>query len=624
MLPTDRFLVLGEKLLPPAGYEADGLLVATFSLDLVMALGLPLALIRQGQFADRTAETASRLAVIEAIKRFAPSYRVFCDAGAIHVPPRRLRALSLLDQVVVPVSMPPPAVDTAIVNADGHRPSFHPKLILIRFVRSGAPTRLRVICMSRNITSNAALDVSAVIEGEVGKPDRAQGSDRLASAIEMVPGWAVREDHREASADLVRSIASTARKTRWQPPTGFQAVSFVPYGFGEAEDRAELEPDEDRLLVISPFLSPGRLRRLTRRGGNHVLVSDPAALVDVGTRALEGFDEVFHLASTADFTMASSSAAAASEETEVAPTASGLHAKLYIGEGRRHSRWLLGSGNATQAAVSANAELLVELRSTNKAARIDALIDPVEGLGRHLVPYAPAASAPEEPTVARSPAETALRALASSAFRGSVTSGADGRCRLDVIVDPPVRPPADVAFATRIASPDVRPAALRPDQVPAARLRNLARVDLSPYLVITAVAGADRVERVVAMALEGITAQELADEAVVAEMRRHDPLDYIAFVLGGAEGPEPGLTFDDEDPIEDAEPGLATASGSEQRTPPRALLEPLLQILMTQGPHSLGRQRLLDLDQAVSAFGEEIPREFREMWAAVVGATRRR
>ena len=107
MLPSDRFLVLGEKLLPPAGYEADGLLATTFSLDLVTALGLPLALIRQGQFADRTAETASRLAVIEAIKRFSGSYRVFCDAAGIRVPPRRWRALSLLDQIVVPVSMPP-------------------------------------------------------------------------------------------------------------------------------------------------------------------------------------------------------------------------------------------------------------------------------------------------------------------------------------------------------------------------------------------------------------------------------------------------------------------------------------------------------------------------------------
>jgi hypothetical protein len=223
-----------------------------------------------------------------------------------------------------------------------------------------------------------------------------------------------------------------------------------------------------------------------------VLVSDPAALLEVGTRALGGFAETFHLASTADFSIGSSAASEGSDETEVAPAASGLHAKLYLAEGRRHTRWLLGSGNATEAAVSANAELLVELRSTNKAARIDALIDPEEGLRRHLVPYTPDASVPEEPSVARSAAEIALRSLASSAFRGSVTSNANGRYRLELVVSPPISPPADTAFAVRIVGRDPAPVALRPDEVPAARFPTLARADLSPYLVVTAIVGADR------------------------------------------------------------------------------------------------------------------------------------
>ena len=460
MLPSDRFLVLGEKLLPPAGYEADGLLATTFSLDLVTALGLPLALIRQGQFADRTAETASRLAVIEAIKRFSGSYRVFCDAGGIRVPPRRWRALSLLDQIVVPVSMPPRAVRRPGDGAEA-TPTFHPKLVVVRFVRSGAPARIRVVCMSRNLTTDAALDVSAVIEGEARGPDPAQGSDRLASAIETLLAWAVRPDHRDASGDLVRSIASTVRETLWQPPAGFQTVTFQPYGFGELPDRAQLEADEHRLLVISPFLSPARLRRLTRRGGGHVLVSDPAALIEVGTKSLEGFAEKFHLASTADFTLASA-AANEPEEAGVKSAVTGLHAKLYIAEGRRHARWLIGSGNATEAAVTANAELLVELRSAKKAARIDALIDPVDGLGRHLVPYTPDPTAPEEPTTQRNEAEIALRALVSSTFRGLVTTGPDGRCQLDVLVDPLFRPPAAVAFTARVLGLDTsagRPAA---------------------------------------------------------------------------------------------------------------------------------------------------------------------
>ena len=90
--------------------------------------------------------------------------------------------------------------------------------------------------------------------------------------------------------------------------------------------------------------------------------------------------------------------------------------------------------------------------------------------------------------------------------------------------------------AARPTGRDTTPVALRPDRTPATRFPGLARTDLSPYLVVTAVAGVERVERVVALPLEGVTAQELADEAVVEDVSRHDPLDYIAFVLSGTDG----------------------------------------------------------------------------------------
>ena len=432
MLPTDRFLVLGETLLPPEGYEVDALVATTFSLDLATALGLPLALIRQGQFAGSAPDMTSRLAVIDAIKRFAGYYRVFCDAGGIHVPPRRWRALSLLDQVVVPITMPPKGVGGA-AHGEGRRPSFHPKMVLVRFAREAAPARVRVVCMSRNLTSDAALDVSVVIEGEVGRPDASQGSDRLAGAIEALLPWAVRDDHRNGSRGLVRSVASSVRKTRWQPPPGFESVAFWPFGLGDDSDPVLLEREESRLLVVSPFLSPGRLRRLTARGAGHVLVSDPEALLAVGTAALKAFgDEVYYLSTAADFAPASPVPEDVDEADGAIVTraVSGLHAKLYVAEGRKHTRWLIGSGNATDAAVHGNAELLVELRSTHKAARIAHLIDPADGLGRHLVPYTPEPGDPEDATTSRSDAEDALRALAASSFRGVAKRLDDGRYAL--------------------------------------------------------------------------------------------------------------------------------------------------------------------------------------------------
>jgi hypothetical protein len=118
-------------------------------------------------------------------------------------------------------------------------PSFHPKLVLIRFVREGAPDRLRAVCMSRNLTGDAALDAGVVIDGEVADGvDDAQGTQRLAGALERVLGWTVRADQRAAADGLVRELAGTVRRTRWQLPEGFRTVAFLPLGMGETGDPA--------------------------------------------------------------------------------------------------------------------------------------------------------------------------------------------------------------------------------------------------------------------------------------------------------------------------------------------------------------------------------------------------
>ena len=83
MLRTSDLLVLGEELVPPVGYQADGMVAMTYSLDLVAALALPLAVVRQGAFAGETAETADRYATLEAITRIAPRFRVFYDMAGL-------------------------------------------------------------------------------------------------------------------------------------------------------------------------------------------------------------------------------------------------------------------------------------------------------------------------------------------------------------------------------------------------------------------------------------------------------------------------------------------------------------------------------------------------------------
>ncbi len=106
MLAVDQLMVLGEELVPPPGYEPDALLAATYSLDPVLALALPLAFVRHGRFAGEAVAESDPYAVIEAIRRFAPRYRVFHDASGLLVLPRgQRRMLNLLSGVIVPVAV---------------------------------------------------------------------------------------------------------------------------------------------------------------------------------------------------------------------------------------------------------------------------------------------------------------------------------------------------------------------------------------------------------------------------------------------------------------------------------------------------------------------------------------
>src|SRR3954469_21175618 len=120
MLRTTDVLVLGEELAPPLGYTADAILAMTYSLDLFMALALPLAVVRQGSFAGETAETADRYATLEAITRIAPRFRIFYDMAGLQAS-RWSRVLEALGGVTVAVAVP---------RRGPYRPAFHPKFVL--------------------------------------------------------------------------------------------------------------------------------------------------------------------------------------------------------------------------------------------------------------------------------------------------------------------------------------------------------------------------------------------------------------------------------------------------------------------------------------------------------------
>jgi hypothetical protein len=586
MLPPDRIFVLGEALVPPPGYRADAVIALTYSLDLPMALALPLAMLREGELAGETLESVPRIEVFEALRRLIPCYRVFCDAGGMYPPPRRrLRILPLLDSVVVPVSMP--------ALPSGQLPAFHPKLILLRFVGDGERTRMRLICMSRNLTSDASLDISIRLEGEEAGGTADAGCERLAAALQQSLHWVVRTPDAERSRQLIESVAATVRRCRWQPPGDFESCSFWPLGFdASARDDPTLPGEgETRMLVISPFLGAGRLRRLTATGGNHVLVSRYDALQKVGTRALAGFSSLHRLA----------------------PRIGGseLHAKLYIAEAPRRVRWLVGSANATDAALGGNAELLVELTGSRRGLRIDSLLDPEGGIGELLTAYE---IAPDDPAESqpdpRLEAEEQMRRLAALTFRGAVRPQPDGRYTLEISVDAaPVRVTgqieAHLAGSQKASHLDFA-------SEPAAALAELELAELSPFLVLCVNLAGVRMERTVMLILDGVDCGRLGEAALRDAVR--DPLAYLTYLVTGSDGgTELALTFEDDEPFDQA----AAAEGAAQlpsRSHP-ALLEKLMQMLHGDQPGGPGR--FDEIGQLIDGFADQLPPELAQLWTTL-------
>ncbi|MGI8755697.1 MAG: hypothetical protein ACR2MB_07530 [Acidimicrobiales bacterium] len=585
MLAATDLLVLGEQMAPPPGFEVDAIVAATYSLELPMALALPLSVIRQGRFAGETAESADRFATLEAIRRLAAQYRVFHDATAL-LPTGNQRLLSLLHRVCIPVQVPSP---------DRRITSFHPKFVLVRFRRERAPGRLRLLCMSRNLTGSAALDVTVVLDGDIEEgPTGDASSERLAHALRQLPAWSRHPDDDGTTAALVEDLGRTVEQTRWRVPAKFARMEIWPLGFGgHGADPVLPQEHESRTLVMSPFLDIGRIRALGRNGPENVLISEQREIDALPATALAPF-------ARRAFTMRES--------------AGGLHAKLFVHETVQRVRWVIGSANATTAAATRNAEMVVELEGARRAYGIDLLLDDDVGVGRLL--SAADTEGGGDDVDRSSPSEEAFRALSGSTLEAIVEPDAGAGHTVTVRAQPPI--PTE-GPRVRVGFPGTAAAAL---MAPDAVMRGVPRARLSRWLVVEVTANGDAPHsRLLAVKLVGVDLDQVAEDAVtdlVADAA--DPLSFLRDALSGATPEAVGLRFDDAgpppEPESDSHGGPASASATS------TLLEPLLAKL--EGDRgAVGDDTIAqDLAVFVETMKSRLPADFLELWNIVHEARR--
>ncbi|MEX0887111.1 MAG: phospholipase D family protein [Phycisphaeraceae bacterium] len=384
MLEPERRQLLRELLRPPAGFRFDRAIGTTYSLDLMALLTMPVAFTMfDGLRRDADAQ-ADPLAMLQAIREHAGRMHLFCQAGHAAVPRQHHPLLAHLEQAIVQVT---PASEHGV---------FHPKLTALRFVgdMSDLPAdhpdhehyepavRYRLLCGSRNLTFDRSWDTMLVLEGDVTNRRNALArNEPLSRFFAALPSLAVQPVGaavREACEVVAHELGCVA----FELPDGFEQMTFWPLGI-DGSDMWPFPERIDRLMVVSPFVSEGLLRRFTAAHPRQVLVSRPESMDELPAE-ITGIFESYCLHATAEeptrVLEADDDASSADADDDGAvggiEELTGLHAKIYVTDRGGKTHIWTGSANATNAAFSHNVEFLVELRGPRSRFGVDQLVRP--------------------------------------------------------------------------------------------------------------------------------------------------------------------------------------------------------------------------------------------------------
>jgi len=404
LAPDTRELLL-DALRPPPRHSLDYAVATTFTLDLEVALTVPLAF-AGFQFDEQT----DPVEVMQALRGMSGRMDIFCQAGAIHAGKWPSDLVALLER----------GIHAAAPPRRGH--IFHPKTWVLRFRGPSPEPSYRLLVLSRNLTDSRSWDTILRLDGQPRHRTSA-GSEPLAEFVRALPELAV-APLPPSRHSTIAALADELRSVEWELPAGVRKADFHPIGLRNAAPFAVEEHFQGyRKLAISPFLGPGAIRRFFRpkAGRTAVLVSTGAELSDLPPDALEHLD-VYEIDPTA-------SLSGDDVEGDAFQTFStDLHAKLFVVERARLAHLFVGSANLTHAGLSHNVEFLCELVGPVAKFGVNAMVGEDAPFRAMLMPYV--ASDPAEEIDEASTAERALTDLlfgiaSRVSFRTTVTTSDD-------------------------------------------------------------------------------------------------------------------------------------------------------------------------------------------------------
>jgi hypothetical protein len=391
--PRDRTLLF-DALRPPIGYQLDLAVGTSYTLDLFTLLTIPLSFTMSDCNDEEGNINPDPLALLNSIRRYSEKMAVFCQAGRILVPPKKLMLANLENSVVQVTARHPHGL-------------FHPKVWVLRFVPTGdvepgpdtLPVKYRCIVASRNITFDRSWDTVVILDGELGQQPNQEQTNPLKQFVSFLPRQMVKStspDAKEQARSICQTIAGELDRVTFELPEGFTDLKLLPLGIHAKNPPMPWSTSPDsygNLVVISPFLSDRILKDLAASASRPTLVSREHALDKLDPNTRSAFQQdIFYMDPAADPEDVQENLEEPVTDSETQESLAGLHAKIVLADQGTNSHLWTGSANATNAAFERNVEFLVQLTGPRHLCGVDAFLGDDEspaGFRGLLVPYSP-------------------------------------------------------------------------------------------------------------------------------------------------------------------------------------------------------------------------------------------
>ncbi len=362
--PYERTLYT-SVLIPPPEWAFDTAIATTFSMDPLVLLQSPVYL---AFLATDEQTEPDPISLLEAVRRYSQQITVFVQKGRILIPqtakPNPIYGL----------------LEDMVVEANPKDGVFHPKVWILRYIKPEERSVMyRLVVLTRNLTMDNSWDLSLQLEGMVQNDKFPTYNDALQYFIKSLPNLSTSEINKSRRSQI-ETIAKEIRKVKWNLPDGFDEISFYLPG---VKKYAWIPRNANKMVVISPFCKDEALKKLTTLAKQSVLISRPEELSTLKRSTRDHFEKCLYLD---DYT---ESGDEESQDSSELSHSSGLHAKLYLFERDSDIELVIGSANATDAALISgiNQEILISL--TGKRSRVGSIDDILgeDGLKNYLMEF---------------------------------------------------------------------------------------------------------------------------------------------------------------------------------------------------------------------------------------------